>query len=285
MQRLSFLEELTHRVIPAGVSLGLFHPMSVMQTRRQQYSFNSKHMIWHMLSKEGLRSFYCGSRALLLQTAALRTTFFSVYKACSQQIDRFGLFQTLPQTKILVTVAASAFAHSLICSPFELIQTKLERARIRTISSSPTFRGVVGRIWATQGFRGFFRGMATTMLRDCASLTVLFSTYFQLCALLAPNGQSSRVRRFVSAGLAGVAGSVVSVPVDMVRRRIQSSGSNWSVRGLHGFGILRRLARLASVSKRGEVCSAIGRNCVQAFLSTAVVFFAWELCQENLRFR
>lgn len=284
MHHLSFLEDLTHRVIPATLSLGLCQPVSALQARRQQYSFNSKHMFWHMISKEGLRSFYRGGRSLLLQTAALRTTFLAVYKACSGPIEQSGLFQSHPRAQVLATMTASALAHSLICGPLELVQTKMERARTCRGNLPSTFRAVVARIWGAEGARGFFRGTAATMLRDCASLGVLFSVYFQLCALWGRKGQTTRGRRFVSAGLAGVAGSIVSVPADAIRRRLQWSDSGPRVRAFDDFRIVRALARLGSVARRGQVCKVIAKNSVQAFLGTAMVFWAWELCQENLRF-
>ena len=117
-----------------------------------------------------------------------------------------------------------------------------QQTLVRSASSTTTLsdRDVILHIWRTHGLRGFYRGITATALRDVgygayfaayeatlhywprphASHTQHSSRGTEVESTLASHSWSALL---VAGGMAGIAGWIITFPLDVVKTRVQST--------------------------------------------------------------
>lgn len=91
----------------------------------------------------------------------------------------------------------------------------------------PSLKRVISNIWNTNGFKGFFRGLGLTMIREGIGCPLFFGSYEWVRELLKPVDKRKEdcnpLATMVAGAMAGLLTWVVIYPVDVIKSRAQMS--------------------------------------------------------------
>jgi len=89
---------------------------------------------------------------------------------------------------------------------------------------------VFKNIWKSEGFKGLYRGLACTIVREFIGCSVFFGVYERARELLKPLGKRKEdcdaVATMVAGSLAGICTSLVIYPIDVIKSRVQMTVKN-----------------------------------------------------------
>ena len=114
------------------------------------------------------------------------------------------------------------FAATFISSPLAVIKTRIEGCNGEDIKT----RQEAVRIWRTEGYKGFFKGIVPSLIRDVPFSGIQYSLYTGLNNLsnyLLPNATESYSTAFINGGVSSAAAILITYPFDNIRVRMQFS--------------------------------------------------------------
>jgi Mitochondrial carrier protein len=119
------------------------------------------------------------------------------------------------------------------------------------------------------GVRGLFHGVTITVLREVPALTIYMTSYTSMRRLFTPDGQRhpSIGLDLVAGGTAGIASWITTIPIDVVKTRIQSE--DLANRRYSG-GIRHCFASSWKADGARVFCRGLSATCLRAFPTNAV---------------
>jgi solute carrier family 25 carnitine/acylcarnitine transporter 20/29 len=161
----------------------------------------------------------------LVGVAMVNAMLFGVYGAILESMLTDPKQQSPTYTQIFIAGSGSGFINAFVSCPMELVKIKLQnqttaspsrrspaslnRAFSTATPSHPkTFKGPIDcfmHIYRTNGIRGLFTGLPSTVLRETPSYGAYFVAYEVLCRMLAPPGTDPKEISGVRLMLAGTA--------------------------------------------------------------------------------
>ena len=169
------------------------NPIWVLKTRMLSSDKGSEgayESMWHgtreVFRKEGMRGFYRGAGISLLGNSHGAVQFavyeplksiWRKYVAKDHTLSRKGeKEEKLGNTATLVISGSAKVAAGTVTYPYQVV-----RSRLQTYHSEERFgrgiRGVAGKIWREEGWRGFYRGLGTNIVRVLPATWVTFLVY------------------------------------------------------------------------------------------------------------
>lgn len=115
---------------------------------------------------------------------------------------------------------AAGLLQSFICSPMEMVKTRIQ-IQNDNLYKSPM--ECLSHIYKTEGFRGVFRGLNITLLREGPG----FGSYFVCYEYLTRKETNEPISTFhmlMAGGTAGAFSWLLAYPVDVIKSRIQVDG-------------------------------------------------------------
>lgn len=186
-------------------------------------------------------------------------------------------------TDIFIAGALGGLANCVVCSPLELVKTRLQ-IQDATSKEQQLYKGnidCVRQTWRLEGVRGVFKGMYATILRDMPSYGVYFVGY----EFFKGEWGESPFALLMAGGSAGVFCWILSYPFDVVKSRIQAQ----PVAPTPGHDMYKGVIDCARKSVRQEGYSVLFRGLnsaiVRAFPVNAVTFFTYEMILKVLNAR
>ncbi|POW11092.1 hypothetical protein PSTT_05496, partial [Puccinia striiformis] len=162
------------------------------------------------VARDGVKGLYSGCSALVI-VMDLKQDYEKFKKALVDQ----------DWTKIVISGLGAGISNAS-----ETIKTKLVN---ESMKSNPRFTGLIKarkRSLKTEGLPGIYRGLFPVMMRQGANSAVRFSTYSSLKALFQGNVRSGQqlpsFMTFVIGGVAGVVTVYCTMPLDVIKTRMQS---------------------------------------------------------------
>ncbi|GER48351.1 mitochondrial substrate carrier family protein [Striga asiatica] len=162
---------------------------------------------------------------------------------------------------------------SFVITPIELIKIRLQLQR--KTESNINHSGpldVTRNILKTQGWRGMYRGLGITLLRDAPSHGVYFWTYEfareQIHRGCRKNGQESFATMLFAGGLAGVTSWISCYPFDVLKTRIQAQSKYC--------GVFDSFKRCVEQDGYCVLWRGIWMTLSRAFIVNGAVFMAYE---------
>lgn len=245
----------------AGILVG--YPLDTVKIHMQtQDHRNPKYRgTWHcfrtLLAKESVTGLYRGMSSPMAGVAAVNAIVFGVYGHTQKQLSEPDHLSAH-----FLAGASAGIAQTPVCSPIELAKTRLQL-------QSPTGNGYSGpmhclvHIYRREGYRGLFKGLGITFLREAPSYGAYFLTYE---ALTRSDEPVSTPRMLLAGGLAGTASWIISYPLDVIKSRIQAETTG---RYSGAIDCLRK-----SVRTEGYTCLYRGLNStiLRAFPTNAATF-------------
>lgn len=116
----------------------------------------------------------------------------------------------------------------MLC-PTELVKIRLQGGNnvIDVKLQSRTVSQVLNKIWKSEGFKGLYRGLGSTIARECIGGSVFFGSYEQARELLKPDGKRKEncdaIATMGAGSLAGIFTWLVIYPIDVIKSRVQVS--------------------------------------------------------------
>lgn len=169
------------------------------------------------MEKESVRGLYRGMSSPMAGVAAINATVFGIYGSVQRYSSNPNSYTTH-----FVAGSAAGLTQSLICSPVELAKTRLQLQA--NVAGAQIFKGplsLLSYVYRADGFRGLFKGVTITALRDIPGYAIYFVSYEYLIRKRADPGL---LYTSMAGGTAGVLSWVLAFPIDVIKSRLQADG-------------------------------------------------------------
>ncbi|EFN61628.1 Mitochondrial carnitine/acylcarnitine carrier protein CACL [Camponotus floridanus] len=172
-----------------------------------------------IVAKESMSGLYRGMSSPIAGVAMVNAIVFGVYGHTQRHLsepDRLS-------AHFLAGVSAG-IAQTPVSSPIELAKTRLQlQSPLQSDSRGPM--QCLRNIYKKEGYRGIFKGLNITFLREGPSYGVYFVTY-EMLTKTSSKQPISTPHMLLAGGLAGTASWVISYPIDVIKSRIQAESSD-----------------------------------------------------------
>lgn len=205
----------------AGLLVG--HPFDTVKVHIQTQNFRNPqyrgtlHCLKTIIAKDSVRGLYRGLSSPLAGVSFVNAIVFGIYGNVQRLSGNANSYKTH-----FLAGAAAGLVQSLISSPMELAKTRLQLQHDKI--GCTKFRGPVqclSYIYRCEGLPGIFRGLGITAVRDVPGFAVYFVSYeFFIRAKKDPGIWYT----LLSGGMAGVASWMLTIPIDVIKSRIQADG-------------------------------------------------------------
>ena len=200
-------------------------PFDIVKTRSQasgsQSVMGSENIALRVLRQEGVGALWSGLRPSLLMTVPANVIYFSAYEHLRNAIANADGRRGSEDVAPVLAAAGAKLLASTATAPLELMRTRMQADR------AFAQEGMVGGATALvrrEGLSALFRGLGPTLIRDVPFSCVYLVGHERLKRLLVePHGpqHGSFCASFVAGGLAGAAATLLTMPLDVVKTRMQ----------------------------------------------------------------
>lgn len=187
----------------------------------------SFHCLKSLMAKESFRGLYRGMSSPMMGVSAINAIVFGVYGNVQRMSSNPNSYRSH-----FLAGSLAGFAQSIICSPMELAKTQLQLQVHQT--GAAKFKGptqCLSYIYQCEGVRGIFRGLSTTALRDVPGFALYFVSYEYLMQLKSSPGIAYTL---FAGGTSGAFSWVFTIPIDVIKSRLQTDGMSGQSRKYTG---------------------------------------------------
>ncbi|RKO97811.1 mitochondrial carrier, partial [Caulochytrium protostelioides] len=236
---------------------------------------------WHCLTStirnEHVIGLYKGMSSPLVGVAVINSLLFGAYGWFLRRLGPSDPDLDPSVRTIFLAGGASGIINAFFSTPMELIKIRLQNQTQAVVAGQPRFTGnrdVIRHIWRTEGFRGYYRGLAATLVRETPSYGAYFASFEVLSEWLCPDSSDSLAESentlpiLVAGGGAGVAGWVITYPFDVIKTQMQAPAASAYRSVMHCATTLyhRHGARF--------FFQGLTATCIRAFPTNAATFYA-----------
>lgn len=187
------------------------------------------------LKNEGLfRGLYAGTTPSLVANAAENAVLFCAYGYCKQLVSLLTGREGKDMTVLDKATSGffAAFFSSFALCPTELIKCKLQALK-ETKSEPISASGLTVKIFKTEGIRGLYNGLTSTIIREMPGYFAFFGgiegTKFLLRKHTNIKDEMHPLMPIISGGMGGVCLWLTIFPFDLIKSRIQVENSKLSL--------------------------------------------------------
>ncbi|ETW06544.1 hypothetical protein H310_02771, partial [Aphanomyces invadans] len=205
----------------------------VTPTHKDKFSGSLYQAFMKVVRREGVFALWKGNGASVVHRFPYSAVNFFTYEAMKDFFEA-QTENTSPMLTRFVSGALAAATSTTVCYPIDLIRTRL----ITQLDNNIRYRGIshaFHRIRAEEGTRGLYRGLSATLLVTVPNMAINFTVFESLKDAVQAfredptTGNSSpppltAVDTLTCGAVSGISSSIVTFPVDVVRRRMQISG-------------------------------------------------------------
>ncbi|KAK9816923.1 hypothetical protein WJX72_007117 [[Myrmecia] bisecta] len=210
----------------AAVEAALY-PLDTIKTRLQLMTSGGG--LRALLSAGGGKALYAGVWGNLAGAAPASALFMAVYEPTKR-----GILARVPEDRQFLGFLGAGAAAGLVAS-FVRVPTEVVKQRMQSGEFSRAGMAVRG-ILAQEGVRGLFAGYGSFLLRDLPFDAINFMAYEQLkkayTATLVDRPPNS-LETSVMGGLAGAFTGVATTPLDVMKTRLMTQGTNRVYTGVY----------------------------------------------------
>ncbi|XP_064536961.1 mitochondrial basic amino acids transporter isoform X2 [Drosophila montana] len=263
----------------AGVLVG--HPFDTVKVHLQtddpknpKYK-GTIHCLKTILMLDNIRGLYRGISSPMMGIGLVNAIVFGVYGNIQRLSDNPNSLMSH-----FWAGATAGIAQGFICSPMELAKTRLQLSN--QIDSQHKFKGPIDcllYIHRTEGFKGTFKGLTATILRDIPGFASYFVSYEYIMQL---KDKPNVLYMLMAGGCAGMSSWLACYPIDVVKTHMQADalGKHALYNGFVDCAVKKYEKEGIKFFFRG-----LNSTLLRAFPMNAACFFvvAWTLdfCKKN----
>ncbi|KAL2534126.1 Mitochondrial arginine transporter BAC2 [Abeliophyllum distichum] len=266
----------------AGIVAG--YPLDTLRILQQNSKTGSAFSILRrVVASDGLCALYRGMAAPLASVSFQNAMAFQTYAILSRAFSTNNTGGEPPSYKgVALGGIGTGAIQSLLLSPVELIKIRLQLQgkTNENKNQSGSDKGPIHlarKILRTEGWRGIYRGLTITVLRDAPAHGVYFWTYEFIREQLHPgcrkSGKETLRTMLVAGGLAGVASWIFCYPLDVMKTRIQAQPKSSPTKYK---GIADCFKRSVKEEGYSVLWRGLGTAVARAFLVNGAVFTGYE---------
>jgi len=233
-----------------------------LQTKKEYYQTISR-TARIIASSEGIKGLFKGVASPVAGAGALNALLFAGFDGTEYLLTNGHTRDSGFQDWVIAGSVAGVVS-AFVTSPTELI-SRLAQVDSKSQGSIREEATIARRIYQSQGIRGIFRGLGTTMTRDAMGFTYYFCVYKYLT-----RDTDSVARSFWAGGLAGSISWACIYPLDVLKTRWQVAPPGYFASPVHLF------RHSLKSEGPGFMCKGLGATILRAFPQHAVTFVAYE---------
>jgi solute carrier family 25 (mitochondrial phosphate transporter), member 23/24/25/41 len=285
---LNSMKNLFAGALAGAVSRSVTSPLERLKVMRQVQVSGTKYnglfrSLMLMYKEEGIRAYWKGNGTNVARIAPYSAIQFLAFDAYKKLLVPAGSKGSVGLT--LAAGAMSGMTSSVICYPLDLV-----RSHLTVQTTTKTYNGMihgVRSIYAANGFRGLYRGLPISLMGIGPYVAINFTVFDLLKRnfLPAPTHPWFDVISFSFGAAAGFCAAAVTYPSDVIRRRMQLSGST-----MHGLNIPKYKSSLDCIQSiiKYEGTRGLYKGMIPCFLkvvpSMAIAFAIHERLRRVLKF-
>ncbi|KAF7724998.1 hypothetical protein EC973_000491 [Apophysomyces ossiformis] len=268
------------------------HPFDTIKVRMQTQPSppiyrNAMDCFQKLVKQEGPKGLYRGVASPLAGIGLCNAVVFMSNGEFRRMLQKGDSNKVLSLAEVGMAGSMAGSVMAFFNCPIELLKVRLQtQDPAGVIGASgklePPYKGVVDcgvRTVRAQGFRGIYRGLGITLLRDCPSYGLYFITYEGLKRFFQSlkkneNDPLTTIDLLLAGGLAGFGAWIPAYPQDVIKSRIQNESRYKS--SLHAFRTVLREAGPKAFFQ------GVGPTMARAFPANAATFFAYEMAMKAM---
>uniref|UniRef100_A0AC35TNU9 Mitochondrial 2-oxodicarboxylate carrier n=1 Tax=Rhabditophanes sp. KR3021 TaxID=114890 RepID=A0AC35TNU9_9BILA len=228
-------KECTRQIVAGGsaglVEVCIMHPLDLVKTRLQMggtmYSGFSD-CLKKTYKFEGMSGFYKGILPPILAETPKRAIKFFTF----QQYQSLFMSPSIPQPLTFAMAGAlSGITEAIVINPFEVIKVRLQAETNKALKDQKSSAQMAREIIRKDGMgtKGLYLGISATFARHGVWNAVYFGVYHSFKHLL-PKSEDGQVKsvcsRLFLGFIAGGMASIINIPADVAKSRIQGPQPN-----------------------------------------------------------
>ncbi|OXU25604.1 hypothetical protein TSAR_013697 [Trichomalopsis sarcophagae] len=232
--------------------------------------------------RDGLVSLWRGNSATMVRIipyAAIQFTAFEQWKRILK-VEEPGREHDHKTRRFLAGALAGITSQSMTY-PLDLARAQMAVSQKDEIKN---LRHVFIRIYEKEGIASFYRGFTPTILGVIPYAGVSFFFYDTLKNMFSVytvhNPGLSAMSGLVSGAVAGMMGQATSYPLDIVRRRMQTSTLN---NNLNTLGVLQMTKKIYAEDGIRSFYKGLSMNWVKGPIAVGISFATYDLVKDTLR--
>lgn len=195
------------------------HPFDTIKVRMQMTQLSLSNCIRLSVKNEGIMSFYKGVQSPFYTVPLINAIVFGAYGFCHRLMGQ-DIFSEFTMKQGLYAGAFAGLVNCIVLSPVELVKCRMQ------MDVNNQFKGawpIFASIYKTEGIKGIYRGMVSSMLREMPCYAAQFATYEVTKNYLHKTYGDKNVtlQLLFSGGLAGLMCWVASYPQDVIKTKLQ----------------------------------------------------------------
>ncbi|KAH9841662.1 S-adenosylmethionine transporter [Rhodofomes roseus] len=195
----------------AGTSVDLlFFPIDTIKTRLQSSQ--------GFVRAGGFNGIYKGVGSVVVGSAPGAAVFFCTYDTLKRTLP---LAENLAPVTHMLSASAGEVAACLIRVPTEVIKTRMQTSTYGSLAGSSF--AAARLVLSQEGLRGFYRGYATTVMREIPFTSIQFPLYELLKLRLSQALGRRPLHAYEAAVCGSIAGGVaaaLTTPLDVLKTRV-----------------------------------------------------------------
>jgi hypothetical protein len=210
-------------IISRGLAVSLLHPLDVAKTRMQVQKKNTGvytttlSSISSIIKNEGPMALTKGLSVRWMYIVPGAAVQYTIYEQVKHAILS-RKWERVP-VALLFGIMVKGFM-TLSRTPFDIIKQHRQLSGMGS-SKEITIREIVKMIRNQQGYLGFFNSFHVTIIRDLLFSGSYFTSYEIVNNTLFKLSSHAVMGNMIAGGFAGLIGTVVSIPFDVVKTRLQ----------------------------------------------------------------
>ncbi|XP_011352279.1 mitochondrial coenzyme A transporter SLC25A42 isoform X1 [Ooceraea biroi] len=248
------------------------------QISKQPYSARAAvDFIIKAMHTEGLLSLWRGNSATMIRIIPYSAVQFTAHEQWKRILNVNGSESKKPWASFLAGSLAGVTSQTMTY-PLDLMRARMA---VTLKAEYKTLRQVFWRIYKDEGILAYYRGFTATLLGVIPYAGCSFFTYDMLRNFLTVHtvtipGFSTSL---ICGGIAGMVGQTSSYPLDIVRRRMQTS----AIKGQHYHTITSTIVKIYTEEGIMAFYKGLSMNWVKGPIAVGISFATHDTIRDTLR--
>ncbi|XP_011641933.1 mitochondrial coenzyme A transporter SLC25A42 [Pogonomyrmex barbatus] len=226
---------------------------------------------------EGLLSLWRGNSATMIRIVPYSAVQFTAHEQWKRILSINGMERKKPWASFLAGALAGVTSQTMTY-PLDLMRARMA---VTLKAEYKTLRQAFSRMYKEEGILAYYRGFTATILGAIPYAGCSFFTYDMLRNLLSvytvtiPGFSTS----LICGGIAGMVGQTSSYPLDIVRRRMQTS----AIKGQHYHTITSTVMKIYTEEGIMAFYKGLSMNWVKGPIAVGISFATHDTIRDTLR--